>query len=401
MEPMQTCKWLMLVGCLVAGAGCQEVREAGPPSNAEPEDDSAAQGLQAEEPPPPPRCNTQPKLAPVAMPDLASLTSGCPANVCGLNGVWLGAGVAFRELHLNGGPNAQGLSILDFRDRKNGHLRINVVGDVLQGTTPGGMVLTGSALDGARLFLGPPGRVATYIVTITVVSTEKSWTACDPATAPDCVEPVREMPVYEFSAVSVGDSCQVEVCRPGLAPDYPGGLIGRAAIFRGDYYDDATYTVSSQPSPDRGPLDEDLFNIACSGTSIYKLHRMRHTAASASPSFSTVPPQRTTLLRLLAADYCGIGHPFTEDGVELQLGFGNGPYDVTVDSGYRLSSPSSIDGYWNAGGASCIGTPRLARSMTKEDAEALLKEISDTCPALAVGCGITRPATDYATSANP
>ena len=397
---MQTCKWTMLVSCVVGLAGCPEVGEEGPPSSAAPGDDSARQPLQAQDPPPPPKCDARPKLAPVAMPDLASLTSGCPANVCGLNGVWLGAGVAFRELHLNGGPNAQGLSILDFQDRKNVHLTINVVGDVLQGTTSGGIVLTGSALDGARLFLGPPDGVATYIVTITTVSTEPSWTACDPATSTACVEPIREMPIYEFGAVSVSDSCQVEVCRPGLAPDYPGGLVGRAVIFRGDYYDDATYTVSGQPPPDRGNLDNDLFNIACSGTSIYKLHRMRHTAASASPSFTTVPPQRTTLLRLLAADYCGIGHPFTQDGVELQLGFGNGPYDVTLASGYRLSS-TSIDGQWNAGGARCIGTPRLARAMTPDVAKAFVQEIHDTCPARPFGCGSTRLATDYATSANP
>jgi hypothetical protein len=315
--------------------------------------------------------------------------------VCGLNGVWLGAGVAFRELHLNGGVNAQGLRIIQFLDASGHQLQINVDRDVLQGKLASGVVLTGAALNGARIFLGPANGAATYVLTITSVSTIPSWTACT-----SCTEPVRPVPIYQFSAASVTDNCQVEVCEPGIAPDYPGGLVGKAVIYRGDYYDD-TYSVRDQPKPDRRTLDNDLFNIACSGTSLFKLHLLRHTSASASAAVSTTVAQRQAILRLLAADYCGTGHPFTVDGMPIELGFATTKYDVTAASGYRLSGTGSTDAFWSESGASCVGVPRLARAMSAADAAAFLAEIRAVCPSLPVGCGLTPPSTDYGTSANP
>jgi hypothetical protein len=401
---MQTCKWFVMVswaigGCAVVG-GPASAGEESPAAGVERravQEASAAAPPRTPTPPPQDKCKLTHGTFPSLEAEISQLISGaCPSTVCGLNGVWLGAGVAFRELHLNGGVNAQGLRIIQFLDAKDHPLQINVDHDVLEGKLGSGVVLTGAALKGARIFLGPLGRTATYVLTITDYSTTPSWTECT-----GCAEPVRPVPVYQFSATSVTDSCEVEVCRPGLAPDYAGGLVGKAVIYRGDYYDETTYSVRDQPAPDRRNLDNDLFNIACSGTSLFKLHLLRHTAASASAGVTTTVDQRQAILRLLAADYCGAGHPFTVDGMPIELGFATSLYDVTLASGYRLSGKDSTDAYWSQSGASCIGVPRLARAMSASDAAAFLDTILAVCPSLPVGCGLAPPSSDYATSANP
>lgn len=400
---MQMGKWLAMVswaigmaGCAVPGATVSGGDES-PPSTGAVEGRAVPQATAETPPPSQDRCEIAHGTFPSLDEQIAALESGaCPSTVCGLNGVWLGAGVAFRELHLNGGVNAQGLRIIQFLDASGHPLQINVDRDVLEGKLASGVVLTGAALNGARIFLGPTGRAATYVLTITSVSTIPSWTACT-----GCGEPVRPVPIYQFSATSVTDNCQVEVCEPGIASDYPGGLVGKAVIYRGDYYDDTTYSVRDQPTPDRRNLDNDLFNIACSGTSLFKLHLLRHTSASASAAVSTTVEQRQAILRLLAADYCGVGHPFTVDGMPIELGFATSKYDVTAASGYRLSGTGSTDAYWSQSGASCVGVPRLTRSMSAADAAAFLDTIHAVCPSLPVGCGLTPPSTDYATSANP
>jgi len=398
---MQMGTWLAVscalgMACCARSAETVSAEDESPLSAGAGEARAVQQTSEATQPPSQDKCKLEHGTFPSLDEEVSALESGaCPHTVCGLNGVWLGAGVAFRELHLNGGVNAQGLRIIQFLDAKDRPLQINVDRDVLQGRLASGIVLTGAALNGARIFLGPAGGAATYILTITSVSMIPSWTACT-----GCNEPVRPVPIYQFSAASVTDSCQVEVCQPGLASDYPGGLVGKAVIYRGDYYDDA-YTVRDQPTPDRRNLDNDLFNIACSGTSLFKLHLLRHTSASASAGVSTTVDQRQAILRLLAADYCGVGHPFTVDGTPIELGFAASPYDVTVASGYRLSGKGPTDASWSQTGASCLGVPRLTRSMTASDAAAFLDAIHTLCPSLPVGCGLPPPSTDYATSATP
>ncbi len=285
----------------------------------------------------------------------SSLTGDCPSTLCGLNGVWLGGGVPFRTLHLNPStPNEQGLSIVEARDEGGTPLAI----DVHNSTLSGASLLNGAKKDAASnwaLYLGPPSNAASYPpkyrLTITGVHYIEFWT-----------QPSGQFPVYTFNAISLDDNCELELCKPGISDDngFP-GISGTAVIFRGDLYDDRTYTVTTDP-------DSDVFNIACLGTTISKLHLLRHTSASQpTPSDpATVPTvaQRQAILKLLTADYCGIGHPFTVDGTPIKLGFDNSLYPLTKKSNYDLTSAKSIDALWstNGNGATCISTPRLIGS---------------------------------------
>lgn len=298
----------------------------------------------------------------------ARFYSNCPATGCGLNGVWLGAGVNFRTLHTTPGiANEAGLSVLDFRDAAGRPLTLHVDGDDLYGTLPGGMPLRKFQLEGSVLTLGPPaGKMGiTYELTIAqYVDDLEYWASGPGCSVPDCSDHPRG---YAFIARSVDDDCQVELCQPGIDENRPGSLAGEAVVFAGDYYDEATHGVSTMPI---GGADDTL-NLACLGTAISKLHMMRHTSASGSV---TTAAQRQSLLRLLTADYCGDGMPFTQDGTPIRMSFNAGPgatplYSVTTASGYSPAAGDMLEAAWTpGGGASCIGHARLG--MTRSDINA-------------------------------
>lgn len=377
---MRIWSWSMLLCCAMSCAGCPK---PGPP---------LVGGGSGSGPGPGNGQCANDQFLPPAQPELAIT---CPRKVCGLNGSWLGAGVPFRTLHLHGGANPEGLAILGFTDRNGNAMTIDLTGDVLTGRpADGSPPLTGAALTGASLFLGPAGGKPTYQLKIDSVSFEDFWAQC-----PTCGGPVKQAPHYHFSATSLADSCQIALCDPALEHRPGVSILGTSVMFRGDYYDDATYQVTDAPAPDRANPDGDLFNIACQGTAIYKLYMLRHTVASASSTAAvTAPAQRTAMLRLLTADYCGVGHPFTVNGVPIQLGPNPAmsPYQVTSASGYDLAAGGAIDAQWTPAGAACLGTPRLARYM---DPVTLLSRIHEVCTPPA--CGATPPASVYATSANP
>ena len=380
-------------------------------------------------PPAPPgavRAAAQPLVTESAPQSLAAHGGGggdCPDGGCGLNGTWLGAGVPFRTLHLSRfRHNDVNLSILGFQGPPSSgggpgkSLTLQVDGDRLH---PEGESIVQA---GSTLLLGPPEwpsgpmNAATYKLTITKVRDVEFWVQND---CPNC-EP-EKFPVYDFEATSLSDSCPVQVCAPGLDSDSDGtnNLIGTAVIFRGDYYDDS-YSVRITPP---STYDDDVFNIACSGTTLSKMHRLRHTtAATISPPDPPAPPvdRRQALLRMFTADYCGAGHAFTHNGVPLQFGFDpamgfgstanpNPAVKLTTASQFGLTAfgPASLEAMWTANGATCIGTPRLlGQGVTMDDIAAACRLVGRTAPPLCTP-GLTGtvsppyPGGSYLISQNP
>ena len=362
-------------------------------------------------------------LAAAAMPQFLIGGGGggdCPDSGCGLNGTWLGDGVAFRTLHLSRfRHNDVNLSILDFQGppeagaSRGKSLALQVDRDVLQ--SEGKPILAGSTL-----WLGPPewpsgpANAPTYKLTITKIHDVDFWVAKCPTCRPET------FPVYDFEATSLTDDCPVQVCAPGLDgdSDQTNNLIGTAVIFRGDYYDDA-YNVRITPPT---TYDDDVFNIACFGTTLSKLHRLRHTSAAVISAVDPPAPpvdRRQALLRMFTADYCGAGHPFTHDGVKLHfgfdpaMGFGNATtprpaVTLTTGSAFELTGfvPPTLEAMWNGDGATCIGRPRLLGSgVTMDDIVAACRLVGRTVTPCAPGLtGMVTapyPLSSYLISQNP
>lgn len=443
-----TWKWVALVGALVVVIACYlwwSARGHAPPgdgqrSNTDPEH---LKQCEANHPPFPrpkltvqhaaadrapataTRASVQP-LAAAALPLLRIAPGGggdCPDSGCGLNGTWLGAGVPFRTLHLSRfRHNDVNLSILGFRGPRPAgggegeRLTLAVDGDVLHAEGRPIVEAGSELLLGAPEVPGGPPSTPTYKLTITKVHDADFWIQND---CPACA--AEKFPVYVFSATSLSDDCPVQVCAPGLDADSDrtNNLIGTAVIFRGDYYDES-YTVRIAPPTD---YDDDVFNIACAGTTLSKLHRLRHTtAAKVTAADPPAPPvdRRQALLRMLTADYCGAGHPFTHDGVPLHfgfdpaLGFGNRgnpnpPVVLTAASQYRLTpfGPTSLEAMWTGDGAACIAAPRLLgeRPGVMADIEAACRLVGH--PVVACPGGLTGtitapyPVPSYLISQNP
>src|SRR4029079_1377976 len=123
-------------------------------------------------------------------------------------------------------------------------------------------------IKGASLYLGPDGGAEIYQLTITDVTTEPFWAECDKATCGKGAPPLSRQ--YHFSATRIADHCAVQLCDPSLSDEPDTGIIGVAAMFRGDYYDDTAYTLSGTPPVDPVENNDDLFNVACRGTNLYK-----------------------------------------------------------------------------------------------------------------------------------
>lgn len=310
-------------------------------------------------------------------PEGVSITSvPCPRDVCGVNGAWLGQHVAFRELALDGTPNAQNLRIKSFQSATNDPLQIHVSGDSLIGQSIDGYQLTGKQLIGAKLTLVedtdvPPSQNSPssqiYVFTIIDVKYPDFWADC---TQSDFC-PIKKTLLYRFIAKS-GNGCDIQMCRPGINPPdgSRSGLAGDAVIFAGDLYDEDSLTVKVADlySPDN---PHGKFNISCLGTAISKLEMLRHTSASQG-SLTPVGSrpdrdQRQALLRLLTGDYCGDGSLYTQNGIPIKLVFNNPLYRPTEASGYRYDFGGTVDAGWNGTRATCIGTPRW----TEIDAESI------------------------------
>jgi cytochrome c peroxidase len=321
---------------------------------------------------------TAPQVSPTLL-DLAT-TDNCPRDVCGLNGLWLGGGVPFRTLRLDGTPNDQGFRIVDFRIRdpltgKEIALTADVNNDSLIGRQATGQDLSGHQLKGAYLTLkgisGPAAcpDIDTITVTIKDVTYRPFLAECTPPYQCDS----RQVPIYTFTATN-GDGCPLEVCRPGLNPDdssHP-NLSGDAVIFQGDTYDERTFQVTETPTSNNL---HGIINIACLGSATSKLHLLRHTSASQSAGVpSSTPLQRQSLLRLLTGDYCGSGDLFTQNGIPIHLGFNNSPYQPTADSKFQIATTDIVDARWNDTGATCIGAPRLGVG--------ILDQIKNACKTL-------------------
>lgn len=275
----------------------------------------------------------------------------CPRDVCGVNGIWFGEEVPFRTLNLDRTPNESGLAIDRFMSADLEPLELDVVGDSLIGRKPTGDVLTGPALRNAKLTLvrhDPSGTrsisLTVYVHIIDVLYLDFAATC---TSSPGCSP--QQTPVYRFTATT-GEGCNVQLCKPGINPPDNGRpeLAGDAVLFEGDLYNEDTFEVTIAP---RMYNQRGTFNLTCLGTTLSKMHLLRHTSASQSPSVASMDqPQeaeREALLRMFTADYCGRGglpldpadpdssSLFTRNGVPIRIAFSGAAYQPTYASGFH------------------------------------------------------------------
>lgn len=139
-----------------------------------------------------------------------------------------------------------------------------------------------------------------------------------------------------------GQKTKIPVCGQSLDDD--GILPFHAVLFEED-------RISSDELKVTG-IEAGWFNIGCKGHTLAKLHLYGRTkAAQYWMGATTSINERTAMIKMLAGDYCGNGHPFTVAGVPLQIKDSRGWYN-DIDHAYGFEAK------WNQNGATCLNMPR-------------------------------------------
>lgn len=132
-----------------------------------------------------------------------------------------------------------------------------------------------------------------------------------------------------------------------IYPPGNGELLGmqphETLVFEGDRFDARAKTMTDR-------ADVDWFNLGCAGHTLAKMHLTRHTIASSSDAYGISSKDRQATLKMMVADYCGDGTPFTVAGEPLRWKGGLVGF---------YTFPSSLEARWTNEGAQCLYEPRL------------------------------------------
>jgi len=170
------------------------------------------------------------------------------------------------------------------------------------------------------------------------------------------------LPLYQIQARRT-DSMLEDDSTPDWACSQKGltykfGTLHNVYAFQGDIYDPIAKKVKSVPDSDP------RFNLACGGTATAKMLLTRHARAGSIDDnnhtvYDTNDQQRTAMLKMLTADYCGTGHAFTVTGQRLA-------YADAWTEFEGWSEDSELEAVWDARGARCLNTPRRGSYIVEE-----------------------------------
>lgn len=249
----------------------------------------------------------------------------------------------FHELHYGGKENLQGIKI----ESVNGHAQIVKSGSSYDlsvehgriiGSKDGVAVLTGPQLFGAEIFLQIHG-VPDYAIRIDRVSTVSFAVGGDTA----------ETYVFSWRAPKQAPDGKRQLCSNPIDPkrDKYNELLGmrpdETLLFEADRIDATRKTIDDNDDPR-------WFNLGCAGHTLAKLHLTRHTRVAGSDNFHITLADRQATLKMLVADYCGTGRPFTVAGQPLF--WRGGLVDFTPSS-------QRVEARWDERGATCLTVPRM------------------------------------------
>jgi hypothetical protein len=163
---------------------------------------------------------------------------------------------------------------------------------------------------------------------------------------------------YKVTWTKVGGTDQpTNVCsNPGWAASNDGELMGMApdqvVFFEGDRISAGFRITDSADTI--GSTASQWFNFGCAGHLLSKLHLTHHTFASKTPGYASVRSERQALMKMYAADYCGIGEAFTLQGTDMGWADHKGWLDY-----FYPPATMDFEARWNENGAICLEKVRL------------------------------------------
>ncbi len=269
---------------------------------------------------------------------------GCPPWACGSNSPIIDLG-AFHELNgMPYKPNLEGFAITAFRKFEGGTWKpytADVVNAwlVAKGAT-GNTVHTGAAVVG-MVFTITRGT-QTYYMRVAELSRTPLW-------AKNAAGLYPSTPTYRFtwstSPPTSTTGVQVNLC--GANNEHDGMADFQAVVYEADRIDaDGIKFLREEAG---------WFNIGCAGHLVAKQHLTGNTKAAAGllGLAPASPNMRTANLKMLSADYCGGGDPFTVAGTPLRW------KDLSGRMNNIPAVLTNIEARWNETGAICLNVPRV------------------------------------------
>ena len=317
----------------------------------------------------------------------------CSPYFCGNGNSDVVDNMGLHDLNVRGKVNSTGFWIKSFS--KNGiAYEPRVFGAELAALDASEQVaFAGAGLIGAEFLVGNTGSGLEYNIQIANVVESEYWARLDGK--------VQYATTYELKWKTSTNNRYENVCinpPPAGHDDLRGGQPPFSAVlFEGDRIDKDKKELGTR-------LEDDWFNIGCMGHALAKLHLTGHTeGAKRQRKFETVRTERQTFLRMIVADYCGVGRPFTIAGQPLDYKNSS----KTIE--YLSHNPLTIEARWGKDGATCLNIPRLEANPSDAAKEAFPEGVL-AAMARTHGCVIPPPcvpesvedfAGQYLISANP
>jgi hypothetical protein len=238
--------------------------------------------------------------------------------------------------------------------------------------------LSGGALIGGYLYLTNGSR--SFEIVVTEVSTVDSW-AQPAAGAPHVTLESYRLDWTELVNNTPGRFQNVCKNPPTRESSDLLGMVGQNAyhtlLFEGDRID-AAHKLDTA-------IDPSWFNLGCAGSALAKMALTGHTQAAANANtFVTTLPERQTMLKMLAADYCGDGTPFTVAGQPLNWADDHSTMKLTALLA-QPPQPLVLEARWTATGAACLDVPRVDAHPTTLSAQVfgpnVYDQVRNHCPA--------------------
>lgn len=272
-------------------------------------------------------------------PEEVAAQRDCDDWVCGSNSPMVD-NYGFHDLNVNGLRNASGFALVRV-DRNGVTYRMAVQGgEIILTPISGGAVLSQYSVKGAILRVVHAASGQRYNIEIADAAKTVSWARLNGDT--------RSILTYQFRW-QVDDPLSTNVrwtnvCTNPTSESEPGMNAYHTMVFEGDRIDARTKTVVR--------VEDGWFNFGCAGHALAKMHLTGHTEGARALGFETTLDQRTTMLKMLSADYCGTGQPFTVAGT---------PLTWRDDKRWMSFSPllAPVEARWRPDGVACLNTPRL------------------------------------------
>lgn len=144
-------------------------------------------------------------------------------------------------------------------------------------------------------------------------------------------------------------------------------------IFADDKYDPDTRVITLE--------GQNWINFACQGTVQAKMRLSQRVEVSSDALHkSTIEDDRSGLVHAWAAEYCGPGPSFTHTGHKIRIADTKGWFPTTAPVGFASTDKVTVEALWDADGAVCLDTPRMAmKDPTIDPDPNIEREIDTSC----------------------